>query len=243
MKTPIDIIKGKIVDYDGKTGVMTIKAVYPDWQMLYKREYSDCLIQLVDGRPLSTKQRNTCYKLIRMISEFTGNGVDPTKERLKEMFIHDELQAENIDEFSLSDAPMSLVCAFQRYLVRFMLDYDIPSSIPLLELADDTQDYIYNCLVHKRCCICGQPSDLHHIDRVGTGRNRKEIIHEGLEVLPLCRVHHTEAHDIGQYSFEQKYHIDKGVILDKNLCRIYSLKRKEELEYAKSHRTDGAFDT
>lgn len=39
MKSPIDIIKGRIVDYDPRTSEVTIKARYPDWMMLTKREY------------------------------------------------------------------------------------------------------------------------------------------------------------------------------------------------------------
>lgn len=61
--------------------------------------------------------------------------------------------------FSLSNAPMSLVCAFQRFLVHFMLDWDIPCSIPLLEFVDDVQDYLYACLVAKKCAsAAGTPT-------------------------------------------------------------------------------------
>ena len=52
MKSPIDIIRGRIVDYDPRTSEVTIKAVYPDWPMMVKREYRDCNIQMIDGRPL-----------------------------------------------------------------------------------------------------------------------------------------------------------------------------------------------
>ena len=91
---------------------------------------------------------------------------------------------------------------------------------------DDIQDYVYSCLVNKKCAVCGKPADLHHIDHVGTGRDRDEIIHEGMEAMPLCREHYTEAHTIGQKTFEDKYHFDGGIILDKTLCRIYGLKAR-----------------
>lgn len=79
MKSPIDIVRGRIVDID-KHGIVTIKARYDDWPMLLKREYKECNIQMIDSRPLSDKQRRTCYKLIREISNYTGMGLDPTKE-------------------------------------------------------------------------------------------------------------------------------------------------------------------
>lgn len=228
MKSPIDVIRGRIVDVD-EHGEMTIKAHYDDWYMLTKREYRECNIQLIDGRALSEKQRKTCYALMRDISNFTGMGLDPTKEYMKIKFLSEDLQETADMMFSLSNAPMSLVCTFQRFLVRFLLDWDIPSSIPLLDFVDDVQDYIYACLVNKKCCICGRPADLHHVDHVGAGRDRDEIIHEGMETLPACRDHHTEAHTIGQSTFNRKYHIGRGVILDKKLCRLYGLKEKEKI--------------
>lgn len=231
MKSPIDVIKGRIVDVD-EHGRMTIEAYYDDWPTLIRREYKNCNIQLIDGRPISDKQRRTCYALLKDIANFTGMGLDPTKEYMKIKFLTEDLQETADQMFSLSNAPMSLVCAFQRFLVRFLLDWDIPCSIPLLDFVDDVQDYLYACLVAKKCCICGKPTDLHHVDHVGTGRDREDIIHEGMMVQPLCREHHTEVHTIGQLSFNEKHHISGGVVLDRKLCRLYGLKAKEEQEDA-----------
>lgn len=240
MKTPIDIVKGRIVDYDPRTQEVTIKAHYPDWYIFAKRGYKECNVQMIDSRPLSDKQRRTCYKLIREIDNFTGMGLDPTKEYLKLKFLVEDMQETADQMFSLSSAPMSLICAFQRFLVEFILSWDIPCSFPLMDFVDDVGGYIYACLVNKKCCICGAPSDLHHLDHVGTGRDREEIIHEGMEVLPLCRAHHMEVHTIGKNTFAEKYHIHKGVVLDKDLCRIYRLKRKkEEAESAEQMDWDG----
>ena len=228
MKTPIDTVKGYIVGYDDRRQEVLIRAPYDDWVTLTKREYKTCLVQMVDSRPLSDKQRKMCYALLGEIAEYTGMGKDPTKEWMKLKFMSEDLEQTADQIFSLSNAPMSLVCAFQRFLVRFVLDWDIPCRFSLLEYADDVADYIYHCLVTKKCCICGMPTDLHHIDRVGMGRDRTDIIHEGMEALPLCREHHTEAHTMPDSEFFDKYHIPGGIVLDKTLCRIYGLKRKKE---------------
>lgn len=225
MKTPIDTVKGRIIDVD-ENGVMTIKARYDDWHTLTKRQYSECLIQMIDGRPLSDKQRKACYALIRAISDYTGMGLDPTKEWMKIKFLTEDLEQTADKIFSLSNAPMSLVCAFQRFLVRFLVDWDIPCNFPLLDFVDDVNDYLYACLLNKKCCICGQPADLHHVDHVGAGRDRGEIIHEGMEALPICRGHHKIVHSIGEKAFKEKYHIPHGIILDKTICRVYGLKTK-----------------
>lgn len=226
MRSPVDVVQGAIVDYDPLTQEVVIRAPYDDWLTLTKREYKQCLVQLIDSRPLSDKQRRACYALLREISDYTGQDMGQTKEWMKIKFLADDLEQTADRIFSLSNAPMSLVCAFQRYLVRFILEWDIPCSFPLLDFVDDVGDYIYSCLVTKKCCICGGGADLHHIDRVGMGRDRTDIIHEGLEVLPLCRSHHQEAHTMSDREFFDRYHLPGGVTMDKTLCRLYKIKGK-----------------
>jgi hypothetical protein len=46
-----------------------------------------------------------------------------------------------------------------------------------------------------------------------------------MEVMPLCREHHTEIHTIGKDCFFKKYHLNHGVECDKTICRIYGLKK------------------
>lgn len=224
MKTPIDIAKGRVVGYDERAGELLIRAPYDDWVTMGRRGYKNCLVQLIDSRPLSDKQRRACYALLREIADYSGESVDSTKELFKLKFMSENIEDLGDTLFSLSNAPMSLVCAFQRYLVRVILDWDIPCSIPLLDYVDDVEDYIYCCLINKKCAVCGRPADLHHVDRVGMGRDRDDVIHEGMEALPLCRQHHTEAHTMPDGDFFDKYHLSGGIKLDKTLCRIYGLK-------------------
>lgn len=229
MKAPTETVKGRIVGYDERTGELLIRARYDDWVTMTRREFKECLVQPIDSRPLSDKQRRACYALLREISDYTGMGQEQTKELMKIKFLAEELQETADRTFSLSNAPMSLVCAFQRFLVRFILDWDIPCNFPLLNFVDDINDFVYSCLVNKKCCVCGARADLHHVDHVGMGRNRNEIIHEGMKALPLCREHHTEVHAIGQDSFKQKYHLNDGIEVDRTIAKIYKLKtRKDE---------------
>lgn len=228
MRSVCESVKGRIVGYDEKRGELLIRAPWDDVFTMTKREFKTCLVQPIDSRPLSDKQRKACYALINAIADYSGCGTEYTKTLMKLKFMADEIQETGERIFSLSNAPMSLVCAFQRFLVRFILDYDIPCNFPLLNFVDDISDYIYSCLVTKKCCVCGRGADLHHVDHVGMGRDRDEIIHEGMHVLPLCREHHTECHTAGQQTFEEKYHLTHGIELDKTLCRLYGLKRKEK---------------
>lgn len=222
MKSPIDRVKGKVVDV--RNGAVIIAAPYDDWQTLTRREYKECWIELIDSRPLSDKQRRACYALINAIAEHFGDGRESTKEYLKLKFLIEDLGETAGKLFSLSNAPMSLVAAFQNYLVRFILEWDVPLNFPLIDMVDDIGEYIYACLINRKCAVCGKRADLHHIDRVGIGRDRHDIVHEGMEVMPLCREHHNEIHTRGDHAFMERYHFDGGVKLDKTLCKIYKLK-------------------
>lgn len=226
MRDSTYIIDGTVTDY--RNGVLTIKAPCEDWELICKREIGKVKVQLLDGRTLSDKQRRACYALIGAIADWSGDDKISIKEYMKLEFWAGHLEDLNDRIFSLSDAPMSLIAEFQRFLVQFIVSNDIPTKWPMLDMVDDVGDYIYSCLISKKCCICGRPADLHHVDRVGMGRNRDEIIHEGMEVLPLCREHHQKAHETGDSSFMDLYHIDGGIELDRTLCRLYGLKTKRK---------------
>lgn len=227
MKSPVETVRGRIVGYDEKRGELLIRAPYSDWITMTNRQFKECLVQPIDSRPLSDKQRRTCYALIGAISEYTGMGKDSTKEYMKLKFMTEELEETAEKIFSLSNAPMSLVCAFQRFLVRFIVDWDIPTNFSLLDMVDDVGDYIYASLIAKKCVITGRPAQLHHVERVGMGRNREEIIHEGMEVLPLSAEMHAEAHTMPDEDFFSKYHLPGGIVADKTICRIYGLRRRK----------------
>lgn len=227
MIPPVEKLEGEVVDIDSN-GVLTIRAKFYDSEVFKKRNYKNCMVVLLDSRPLSDKQRRACYALLREISDFTGQGIDSTKAELKQRFMYEELNLPGMT-FSFKNAPMSLVRSFQNYLVDFVLDWDVPCKYPLIDLVTDMSDYLYGCLKHKKCCICGAKSDLHHLQAVGAGRDRNKIVHEGMKVLPLCRRHHTEAHQIGKWTFLKKYHISiDGIKLDKELCELYNLNTKME---------------
>lgn len=226
MTAVIDRVNGKITGYDERRGVVTIEAPYQDFVTMCRREYREVEITFLDSRPLSAQQRKSCYAMIREIAEWSGYGAEDVKEIMKFDFIASLV--DDMRHFSLSDAPMSTVAAFQKFLARFIVAHDVPTRRPMLEYVDDVQDYVYACLINKKCPVCGRHADLHHVEAIGAGRNRDEIIHEGMEVLPLCREHHTEIHTTGKTDFFKKYHLNGGIQADKTICRLYGLKRRKE---------------
>lgn len=222
MASVIDRVRGKITGYDERRGVVLIEAPYEDFATMCRREYKEVDIQMLDSRPLSDKQRRSCYAMIKEIADWSGYEPDEMKDMMKFNFIGSLV--DDMDTFSLSNAPMSTVAAFQTFLARFIVAHDVPTKRPMLEYVDDIEAYLYACTAAKKCPICGKRADLHHVSAIGMGRDRTEIIHEGLEVMPLCREHHTEIHTIGRDSFMKKYHLNGGITADKTICKIYGLK-------------------
>lgn len=229
MKSAIDTVKGKIVGYNPDTEEVTIVARYSDWMTMSRREYRECLVQMIDSRPLSDKQRRSCYAMLNDISEYTGMGMEEVKTWMKLKFIAEDLQETADKIFSLSNASMSLVCQFQAFLCDFILSWNIPTQSPLINLVSDIERYMYGCLVHKRCSICGKPAYLHHVDRIGAGRNRETVNHIGLRAEALCWEHHTECHTMPQGEFGERYHL-VPVKIDKVIARTYELNRKDKEE-------------
>lgn len=223
MASIIDKVRGRITGYDERRGVVLIEAPYTDFAAMCRREYKEVEITMIDSRRLSDRQRRCCYAMLNAIVEWSGMALDEIKDHMKFDFI--ARMQEDMELFSLSNAKMSVVAAFQSHIARFIVANDIPTKRPMLDYVDDIEDYVYACTNHKKCPVCGRRAELHHLNAVGMGRDRAEIIHEGLEVLPLCREHHTEIHTIGRDSFLKKYHL-KGIIADKSICRNYGLKTR-----------------
>ena len=225
----IDRVKARIVGYDEKTGEAVIRAPANFVKMVHQEQKS-VWIEFIDSRPLSSKQRRNCYAMIKEIADWSGDTPEETKHVLKLDFWQGELLEMADRMFSLSNAPMSVVAAFQSWLARFIVRNDVPTKVPMLDYVDDIEDYTYACLVNKKCVICGKRADLHHVKAVGMGRDRDEIIHEGMEVLPLCREHHEDMHRMGKSDFLANYHINHGIPADRTICKIYGLKTTKKVK-------------
>lgn len=213
------ILQGEIKGYDGHS--LTIQAPFSDTFDFVRKKYSECEIRLDDGRRISTDQRKKIYATLRDMSNYTGDVPEYIKELMKWYFM-----AETGKEyFSLSDCDMTTAKEYLEFLIEFCVIWDIPCADSLIERSPDIARYIYICLKNKKCCITGQKAQLHHVDAVGMGRDRNDIIHLGMRVLPLHWKLHKEAHDIGQAAFDKKYHVF-GIRLDRELCKVWKVKDK-----------------
>lgn len=221
----MEIIRGKITSAD-ECGI-TIFAPYSDTERLTLRKYSKVQIGLPDGRTISPEQRKKAHALINEIAEWMGEIPEYVKRLVKMEFIVNSLQSLEKELFSLSDCDVTTAREFITYLIDFMIEHDIPSKIPLYEQCEDIYRYVYSCALKKRCAISGRRAELHHVDAVGMGRDRDDIIHIGMRVLPLSREYHTLAHTKGNDWLLNEYHLEP-ITVDKQIAKVYKLNTKEK---------------
>lgn len=146
------------------------------------------------------------------------------REEVRRQLTYNYCQIRDIDLFSIASKrettlDMSTARDFIDWLVELCLRLDIPCRDSLLNRCEDVQRYMYACVVNVKCCICGKRADIHEVDTVGMGRNRLKIHHLGQRVQPLCREHHGELDNMGQQSFDAKYHL-QSIVLDELLLKI-----------------------
>jgi hypothetical protein len=222
---------GHIVDIS-EGGVATIKATLPNLYHALDRKYNEVEIILPDGRRITAKQRRKVYSILAEISDYINGqhesaDVEETKEIMKWDFALARMEGQERRLFSLSNVDETTARNFIDYLIEFCVKNNVPMKISPLEYCEDISKYVYACMINKRCCICGKPADLHHVDAIGMGNDRDDVIHIGREALPLCREHHSELHTKGNKEFMNQYHLEP-IKIDKKIAHCYKVNTKEK---------------
>ena len=196
--------KAIFFDYTETEKGAWFKVHVPGWfapKQLIKKFMSG-VMKLDDGVTISAKQRKLVYALFKDISLYTGYEVDELKELLKIEFMVDR----DRDYFSLSNVDMKIAREFIEYILEFMFLWDVPINPKVVILAREVNNFLYLCLVHRKCAVCGCKADIHHHENlVGMGMDRAKHNHEDSKYIALCRVHHNECHNLGHRTFENKY--------------------------------------
>lgn len=221
----MEILTGKLLDA-GPDGLL-IRVPYDNWERACLRQYDEVQVGLPDGRTISPEQRRKAHACIGDISEWSGFAPPDMKRLMKLDFVTKQLQALEKELFSLSDCDVTTAREFISFLIDFMIEHAIPSKAPLYEQCEDINRYVYACLMHKQCAVCGKkPVDLHHADEyIGMGRNRDEINQIGMPVISLCRLCHNKAHDLGREWLTEDLHLT-AIPLTDEIARKYKLTKK-----------------
>ena len=212
------ITTAKIIGYDGET--LSLKPLSPIDRELLQKQVDIIEIRLTDGREISAEQRRKIFALVRDIASWCGH--EP--EYIRQYTEFDFRLQNNLEPFSLSDCDKTTAREFISYLIEFCFVHGVPTRDTLLNRTDDISKYLYLCLEHRKCAVCNEKADVHHIDTIGMGNDRTEISHLGKEAIALCRKHHTEAHTRGKAFFDD-YHL-YGIKLDEYLCDVLGLRKE-----------------
>jgi hypothetical protein len=179
-----------------------------------------------DNRCISAEQRRKAWALMTEIAAYQGQDKEDVYREQSAAFSIKNFESLQGHLFHLSTATVSEARDFINLLIEIIIEYGIPTKEPLYGLCDDLERYTYACLMNKKCAVCGRKTELHHVDHVSMGYNRKEINHIGMRCLPLCREHHMEAHSIGQIAFDAKYHLEP-IAIDEKIAQKYRLRGTE----------------
>ncbi|MFR9296037.1 MAG: putative HNHc nuclease, partial [Turicibacter sanguinis] len=181
--------KAVFFDYHETEKGAWFKVHVPGWFPNKKiiQKWMNGIIKIDDGRTISAKQRKLIYALFKDISLYTGYEVEELKELLKIDFMVDK----DRDYFSLSDVEIEVATEFIEYILEFMFAWDIPINKKVVPLAREINNYLYLCLIHRKCAVCGERADIHHHENlVGMGMDRAKHNHIDSRFIALCRVHH-----------------------------------------------------
>ena len=199
------------IDQDGT--VLQIKIPDIDLsQYIVEKKARYAEIRIDDGRTITSLQRRKAYATIRDISSWTGYLPEEQKEWLKYLYI----ERTGNPYFSLSDCSMDTAREFINVILDYALEEGIPLSERGIERTDDIGRYLYSCIKNKRCAVCGRPGEIHHVDAIGAGRDRRYVDDSGYRKICLCREHHTAAHQRGMKAFEQMYHV-YGIVVQEDI--------------------------
>lgn len=176
--------------------------------MFLTKRIRDGELRYNDGRSITNEQRKKAYATIRDMAEWTGYPPEIMKEIMKYEF----MIRTGEEYFSLSDCSVTLAREFISTLIEFSLEHGIQLSDLAINRTDDIGRYLYYCIKHKRCAVCGRPGEIHHVDTIGMGNDRRRVDDREYRKICLCREHHTEAHNMGMTAFEEKHKV-YGIVI------------------------------
>lgn len=159
--------------------------------------------QIKKLQKISPEMRKKIYAVMRDIAVTTQGTDDPesVKDFLKREF--------DRGEFSLADCDKEIARDFLEFLLSFAFQHGVELKEHPREAFDDIERFIDLCLAMEICTICGKEADIHHIDTIGMGRDRTKVDDSEYRKMALCRIHHSELHQIGWEKFSVKYYLEE----------------------------------
>ncbi len=203
-------LAGRVRKY-GKNALVIQLAEAVDLAPRMNKYGNVCEVLMLDKRQITPEQRKKLYATFRDIANWSGHDADDVKALLKERFLEAAAEDKGYERFSLADCSVEVARDLQDWLIDFCFDYRIPTVDSMLDRCGDIERYLWMCLKHRRCAICNNDGEGHHVDAIGMGNDRKKLDDSNHRKICLCREHHTEAHNMGWPEFAKLYKV-KGIV-------------------------------
>lgn len=179
-----------------------------------------------DPRRFNTKQRALYRALLNDIYAWSGENTDMLHEWFKE-----EYMIKYFKPISTADNSKSTISDLNQLIeivIEFMFVWNVPFKKGYELLPTNENYYLYQCIKHRKCAVCGSHSDIHHVDAVGN-QKRSTVDHRELKVISICRKHHNEAHNLGNTEFLKRYKL-RGIKVDGDTLFKLGIMTKKQIE-------------
>lgn len=181
-----------------------------------------------DGRSISRDQQKKIFAMFHDISEYTGYSIEEVEQLMKYRYML-VMKHPKMFHLGYQQCSKSFAAEFLTFIIDFCIREDIPFKTKVIDEIIGDYRLVRECVLNRKCVLCGKHADIDHTKAVGMGRNRRTINQHGMHVLPLCRKHHQLAHSMGHVSFMQAYQL-KPIKLDDELIKKLKLTNIGELE-------------
>ena len=200
------------VDINEEINIERLQTMYFDYDG--EREIE---LRFVDPRRFTAEQRRFAYALLGDIYAYTGEPIESLKEVFK--LRYEALTGLRISLANHSTNTVSEVGLYTDIILDFIFENHIPFKNGYEILPVNQEYYFYKCITTRICCNCGKSNaDIHHVDAVGMGNNRKKIDNTNRRFMALCRACHTKIHVEGYTEYVSKRHL-KGIKLNQETIK------------------------
>lgn len=174
-------------------------------------------LRFIDPRRFTAEQRRFAYALLGDIYAYYGEPIESLKEVFK--LRYEALTGLNISLANHSTNTVSEVGLYTDIILDFIFENHIPFKNGYEILPVNQEYYFYKCITTRTCCNCGKTgADIHHVDVVGMGGNRRKVDNTNRRFMALCRFCHTKIHVEGYTEYVSKRHL-KGITLNQETIK------------------------
>lgn len=170
---------------------------------LWQYKVNQVEVGIDDGRRITIAQRRKIYATLRDLAEYTGY----TDEAMKEVMKAEHMIQSGCAYFSLSDCSVTTAREYINTLMEYALKEGVILQEPGIQRTDDIDTYLIQCIRYHKCCICGRAAEIHHVDTIGMGNDRRHYDDSQNRIMALCRDHHTIYHQRGCSRFMDAYKV------------------------------------